>query len=283
MFSTSTTRSVPSARAGPLLVTVRVDVIDVAAPGVTVSGSLALVRDRSAPSASTWPLTEAVLLPAWGSVELPAIVAVLVKAPADAGAVATMSMSSFAPAGIVGRVQLTVWPAATQVQFGPPEAETKIQPAGSTSVTDTSVAAAGPALRGVRRKVTGEPAAIGVPEAMDLVVSCRSAMAPVCGLTVVFWVWTLLVGSVSASAVRVAVALTSNTLAETSALQTAVMVRVPPLATDPSSQTTRVALVAAQLPAGEAAAETNDAPPGTSRVSRAFVAASPPLLLTTTT
>jgi hypothetical protein len=57
----------------------------------------------------------------------------------------------------------------------------------------------------------------------------------------------LLVGSVSASAVRVAVALTSNTLAETSALQTAVMVRVPPLATDPSSQTTRVALVAAQL------------------------------------
>ena len=216
-LSTSTMRSGPVARRGPLLATKSSLVIS--EPTATGLGVLLFSPRRSAPSRRTVTDTLPLLLPVFGSLDVAVMLAVLVKLwPAGAmsglaGAVATTVMSSVAPTASVARVQLTVPASAEQAQPGP-LADTKVQPAGSGSVTTTPVAAAGPPLRGWIKKVTLLPAVAGTGEVT--VFCAMRTSAP--GSTVVSTVAVLLL--LSGSAVPPTVAGAS----------VAVLVTVPPLA-----------------------------------------------------
>src|SRR5262249_59313039 len=110
-------------------------------PPVTVGGAV-FVIDRSADSAATCVVADAVLFAVLGSVGLPETVAELVIVPAVLGAVTTIVRVTVAPPARFPIVQVTVPEAFVQ----PEPADTNVTPVGRVSVTVTPVASLGPPL-----------------------------------------------------------------------------------------------------------------------------------------
>jgi len=162
----------PTAR-GPLLVACNTDVN--AAPCATGLGDLVLETDKSLPSRWIVKFTNPVLLVESGSALVALMEAVFVAAiPAGgttvlSGAVAEIVMLSVAPTGRVAREQVTVKDATEQDQLVP-LAAMLVKPVGRVSVTDTVLAASGPALRGRRLKVAALLAIIGFGEAVLVIL-----------------------------------------------------------------------------------------------------------------
>ena len=111
---------------------------------VAVAGPVFVIA-RSA-EAITWVVADAVLLAAFGSESLPVTVALLVKVPAVAGAVALIVIVALAPDASGPAVQVTVPEALVQPEL----AETKVTPDGRVSVTVEPVLALGPLFLTVR-------------------------------------------------------------------------------------------------------------------------------------
>ena len=116
---------------------------------------------------------------------------------------ALMAMLSLAPTGMLARLQTTVAP-PLQAQLGP-LADKKVQPAGSTSVTTTLLATAGPLLRGWIWKLTMAPAVAGWAE-VTIFWAMRTS-APATTTTLATAVLSLLSGSGTPPAAGATVAL----------------------------------------------------------------------------
>lgn len=146
-----------------------------AAPCATGFGDFVLVIDRSLPSRWIVKVTAPALLVKSGSGLEALIEAVFVAdIPAGgttvlSGAVAEIVMLSVALTGRVAREQVTAKDATEQDQLVPLTAML-VKPVGRVSVTDTVLAASGPALRGRRVKVAALLAIIGFGEAVLVIL-----------------------------------------------------------------------------------------------------------------
>ena len=110
----------------------------------TGSGKADLKTERSAEGGTTMVSSVAVLLSRSGSVIAEVTEAVLVRVPGVPGAVTTISTNWVVDLAIESNVQVTVPDRRPQASCG--VTETKLTPAGSVSVSVTSVVADGPAL-----------------------------------------------------------------------------------------------------------------------------------------
>ena len=254
---------------GPLFVTVSVYATD--EPATTDAGP-DLVIARSA-DAVTPVVTDEELFATLGSAVVDATDAVFVRLPAWAGAVTvTVITGAVAPVARAARVQLTeTLPTFEQAQ-PPPDALTKVIPAGSVSDTVRFAASDGPLFTTVNEYATDPPAVtVGGPS----LVIARSALA----VTVVTAVAVLLPATGSDVVVAMAAVLDSEP-----AWFGAVTVTVITGAVAPVARAARVQ-VTDTFPTFEQAqpppdADTNVTPAGSVSVIVRLAASDGPLLVT---
>src|ERR1700687_4780919 len=248
----------PVAFTGPLLWAVIVNVTLLFRFGVALSTVFVMAMSAACPVT----ITDALLLPATGSGCVSAdLLAVFVSAEVLVS-VATMVSVALPPLARAPMVQVP----ATYVVPTLGAADTKVRPAGNTSVTTTPVAALGPLLVAVTVKTTLVPKSGGTFETVLVV-----AMSADCPVTVAEAELLPATGSTWSSALFVAVFVSGDVLLS---VATMVSVALTPLASAPMVQTPATYDVPALGVAG-----TRARPTGSTSVTTTPVALLGPLLV----